>query len=470
VRDEGDRRSALLRVNLPNEPWFSDVLARKRIVGQIVKRQGAPGQQWYQNSAFSWQSQQGTTRWNPELQGQPLLNWVQRFEEFLQRSDRAAAYYGDLPASEVQPARTLRNIGSTSAGFVAYIYADGNNVGGYIQKIRTALDYQAFSNDVSIATEYAVYLALAQHLRPRYIDADPDSGFDQAARIHPFEIVTIGGDDVLLIVPADKALEITQTIGESFEKILLREIVVVSDVTIARNYQVESAQSIADPNQIHRYQHQEHPAPNSHCQLSLSAGVLITALNTPIYYAEKLVNQLLKSAKQKARSLENYHGGTVDFLVMKAVTMLSSKISEFRDQGLLKVRDSHRLKLYAAPYTLHELSGLIRTVQALKRVEFPRSQLYQIRSFLEQGRRTAILNYRYFRVRLAQGAELQQQFEQAWCSATTNNGNLAPWMYVQSANQPTYETIWYELVDLYPFVGEDLSALTQLPEFLEAQQ
>ena len=43
-------------------------------------------------------------------------------------------------------------------------------------------------------------------------------------------------------------------------------------------------------------------------------------------------------------------------------------------------------------------------------------------------------------------------------------------MYVQSANQPTYETIWYELVDLYPFVGEDLSALTQLPEFLEAQQ
>ena len=465
VRDESDRRSAVMQVKeLPSEPQFSDALARKRIVGQKVKRQGGSGQQWYQNGAFSWQTQQGRTHWEPEVQGQLLPSWVQKFETFLQ-GDRAKSYYGALLKNEIQPARTLRNIGSTSSGFVAYIYADGNNVGGYIQKIRTAQEYQSFSSDISIATEYAVYLALAEHLKPRRIEADPDSNFDQPAWIHPFEIVTIGGDDVLLIVPADKALEITQAIGESFESILLKEIMVDSKTPIVGNYKTES--SITDLATIHRYQ--PHSARASCCQLSLSAGLLITAIETPIYYAEQLVSQLLKSAKQKAKSLKDYQGGTVDFLVMKAVTMLSSKISEFREQGLVKIKDNHRLKLYAAPYTLHELGGLICTVKALKQVEFPQSQLYQIRSFIERGKRTAILNYNYFRVRLSQNAELETQFDRAWCEARTNPGNIAPWMYVRSAGQPTYETIWHELVDLYPFVGEQPAAPQPL-ELMEAQQ
>ncbi|MDG2616079.1 hypothetical protein P7L53_07455 [Thermoleptolyngbya sichuanensis XZ-Cy5] len=38
-RDETERRSAVQRANrLPGEPWFSDVLARKRIAGQKSKR------------------------------------------------------------------------------------------------------------------------------------------------------------------------------------------------------------------------------------------------------------------------------------------------------------------------------------------------------------------------------------------------------------------------------------------------
>lgn len=460
VRDESDRRSAITQVKvLPDEPQFSDTLARKRIVGQLVKRQGS-SQQWYRSNDFCWQTQQGETRWEPEL-GQPLPSWVTRFEQFLQKVDRAKDYYGNLSESEVQPARTLRNIGITSKGFVGYIYADGNNVGGYIQTIRTAQAYQSFSNDISIATEYAVYLALEKHLKPRHIEADLDSNFDQPAWIHPFEIVTIGGDDVLLIVPADKALEITQTIGELFEQILLKEITIYPEISIAGNYQKEA---IANPQ--HRYQHLEYPVPVSHCQLSLSSGLLITAIETPIYYAEKLVSQLLKSAKQKAKSLPNYDGGTVDFLVMKAVTMLSSKIKEFREQGLVKVQNGQHLKLYATPYTLHELSGLIRTAEALKEAKFPRSQLYQIRSFLERGKRTAILNYNYFRVRLEQKAELEKEFDRAWCEAKTNPGNIAPWMYVSSADQPTYETIWCELVDLYPFVGEPSS----LPELAEVDR
>ncbi len=137
----------------------------------------------------------------------------------------------------------------------------------------------------------------------------------------------------------------------------------------------------------------------------MSTGVLITSYSTPIYYAEKLTNQLLKSAKKKAKDAQRwenyrYHGGTIDILTLKSVTMISSNIKEFRESGLTKEKGNQTLKLYGAPYTLYEIGGLIKTITALKESEFPRSQLYQIRSFLEQGKRTAILNYLYFRSRL----------------------------------------------------------------------
>jgi CRISPR-associated protein Cmr2 len=184
-------------------------------------------------------------------------------------------------------------------------------------------------------------------------------------------------------------------------------------------------------------------------------GVLLCADNTPIYYAQSLVEQLLKSAKKRAKDLKihGYLGGTVDFLVMKSVAMISSNIKEFRNQALTKPK----LKLYAAPYTLHEIGGLIDTVQALKDSGFPRSQLYQLRSFLEQGRRTAMLNYRYFRTRLGDKGEiLKTAFEKAWCAAKTNDGNLAPWISILGTTQDEEEanTTWRDLVDLIPFTQE----------------
>ncbi|MEO1802958.1 MAG: type III-B CRISPR-associated protein Cas10/Cmr2, partial [Cyanobacteria bacterium J06629_2] len=222
------------------------------------------------------------------------------------------------------------------------------------------------------------------------------------------------------------------------------------------------SEAIAKSINCHRYEGRK--AEPSECKLSTSIGVLITSYNTPIYYADRLVEQLLKSAKKKAKSLKQekdylYHGGTVDFLVLKSVTMISSQLNSFREEGLEKTRGKDKLKLYATPYTFHELEGLLDTAKALREAEFPRSQLYQIRSLLERGKNTAMLNYRYFRVRLTPREKqklLEDNFEQAWCKPKTNNGNLAPWISVIQENQKViYETIWREIVDIYPFIEED---------------
>src|SRR4028118_236113 len=419
-RDEADRRSAITRATdnpenpnqkgLPGNPWFSEVSARKRKAGDRSK-QGKPKEtHWY-------------TEWHPAV----IEGWVDKFEDFLKKpSEKLNKYCGDNKLKDVEIAESLTQLGSVSKGFAAYIYADGNNMGGYIQKITTPQKYQEFSDDVDNATRYAVFQALAEHLQPRQLKENnkSESTLPDGAWIHPFEIITIGGDDIILIVPADRALAIAKTIGEQFEQILLRQ-VQIPGVEIKGDYQTQPSKKPIDLSKCHRYLSQN--AGTANCQLSTSIGVLIADYKTPIYYAKKLYEQLLKSSKKRAKDLKDrgYCGGTVDFFVMKSVTAIASSIEEFRKEALTK-ESPQKLKLYAAPYTLHEIGGLIESVKALKKAKFPKSQLYQIRNFLGQGKQTTILNYRYFRTRLKQGKkEFRQEFEEAWCKAKTNEGNVA---------------------------------------------
>ncbi|MDB9310660.1 type III-B CRISPR-associated protein Cas10/Cmr2 [Aphanizomenon sp. CS-733/32] len=449
VRDGVENRSAILQIDKEGRKVnFSEASVRKYLFGNRAK-DGDPNEpQWYINSQLEWP--RGIVE-----------SWVDRFNEFLNENPTyQTKYYANLEAgvkpSDVKIAQTLTHVSNASKGFIGYIYADGNNMGGYIQKIRKPDKHKEFSRDVDLATRYAVYQALAENLHPHTLKNlnDEESELENGDIIHPFEIITIGGDDIFIVVPANKALEISQMIAERFEEILLNKIELAEiqiqgrEKRILDNYQLK-VDKLFEPHKIHRYQ--PSTAKRSECELSTSIGVLITAVNTPIYYAKDLTEQLLKTAKEQAKKLKKfgYYGGTVDFLTLKSVTMIASNVKDFRTEAL----SPQNLRLYAAPYTLHELGGLLTSVAALKTAKFPRSQLYQIRSLLEQGRHTAILNYRYFRVRLKQGQkELKANFEDVWClpKDDTNKGNLAPWMY--DKEEKIYETIWRDMVDIYEFV------------------
>lgn len=465
-RDDNDARiavSQILSEALPDTPKFSEPTARKRRAGQVTKREN-DSRTWWQGSKFA-------ERWQPNpIASEPVLrSWVNKFEIFLKDHDKIEKYDPTRKLFDAQDqitdeyrreARSLTEIGASSNGYVGYIYSDGNSMGQYIrEQIKTPAHYQQFSQDMFEATQNAVYWAITDTLTPYYYQPDgkssrqPNKKKKDKVWIHPFEIVAIGGDDVLIIVPANKAAAVAKSIGTHFERLL------------KDRYPIKQPKPVGIQQKAHRYR--SSAAPACECCLSTSSGVLITAANTPIYYADKLVSQLLKSAKQHLKDLKEkeygYYGGTVDVLVLKAVTMISSDISTFRKEGLILSPDQrdYKLKLYGAPYTLHELDGLIKTVQALKRASFPKSQLYQLRNLLSRGKRTAILNYLYFRSRLTKDHQklLKLQFEDAWCKARTNNGNIAPWLTTKppakATEKTTYETIWRDLVELEPFIEVD---------------
>jgi CRISPR-associated protein Cmr2 len=459
-RDDSGLRSTIDRATVfPSQPKLSEASARKRHTGQLSKREDI-SDAWIKPISPTWEAG-------------AVSSWVTQFLSYLDKNPTFKQPYFSHGNTGVMEARSLPEIGQTSdpKGYVAYIYADGNNMGQYIQReIRTPLAYQEFSQDIFEATQQSVYRAIAQHLKPVTIRREVGIGKQAqtiSVAIHPFEIIAIGGDDVFLVVPADKALAIAKTIGEEFEQILL-----------TGRFDRYKENTTYQPDKVHRCQMADASA--QQCKLSLSTGVLI------VYYAQKLVEQLLKSAKKRAKTLkeQRYFGGTVDFLVMKSVTMVSSDLNEFRQQALTKVSSNQQqtLKLYGAPYTLHELGTLLETSKALKKSKFPRNQLYQIRSFLEQGKQTAILNYRYFQARLSGTGtqDLQAAFDHVWCQARSNGGNIAPWMSrlvngsddpdlseSPSTNQPkqkvTYETIWWDLVDLEPFTTDGQPPKEPLP-------
>jgi CRISPR-associated protein Cmr2 len=182
--------------------------------------------------------------------------------------------------------------------------------------------------------------------------------------------------------------------------------------------------------------------------VGLSVGVLLADAKTPIFFMQNLVEQLLKSAKRRAKELKKHHdyfGGTIDFMALKAVTMITSSLKEFRDSSLRVGAD----RLTARPYTLTEMQQLLETVRTLKTTAFPRSQLYALRRDLWEGRWASTVNYLYFTERLGEceRTQLRTVLDQRWCK-----GGAAPWRPI--GPERAAETVLVDLIELYDFVEE----------------
>ena len=176
---------------------------------------------------------------------------------------------------------------------------------------------------------------------------------------------------------------------------------------------------------------------------------------------------LLKSAKSRAKTLKKrevgYLGGTVDFLVLKSLSMITSELGDFRKQ-FYKTNEDNVLTM--RPFTLHELHGFIKTVKKFKESDFPRSQLYQLRQSLGLGRHTSTLDYLYFRSRLrdSKGKLLQQEIESNWQGVPDIMNGLGPWYATLKENETDkkrYETLILDLIEAYDFISESNDSIEE---------
>jgi len=404
------------------------------------------------------------TNWHPSLTQSTLIPfqpWYLQFEQYLDKntSDLKQHYLAnctgtawdllDLKDSNrldilgINSASDLGELGQTAQpeGFIGLVYADGNNVGALIEKIRTPAAYRQFANRLFYATQSAVFQALATHLQPVRVKDEQEKW----TLVHPFEIISIGGDDLFLILPADKALSIAHSIANYIEQIF-------SDGVADYAIQTRAVQ---------RYEPDAYQ-PSGKPRISLATGVLLAAQNTPIFFLLDLLEDLLKSAKRAAKDRKHngYMSGTIDFMSLKSIGMLTSNVGEFRAIALKQEHPETNdcLHLTARPYTTHEVAGLLATVNTLKQADFPRSQLHQLRTLLPTGRFVSSLSYLYFSSRLRGGhpALLRKNLDQAW---HTPLSDPVPWRRRQAwkkqADKKTHwETMLADLIEIYDFVAK----------------
>lgn len=363
---------------------------------------------------------------------------------FQNRFCESSKYYFELPM-RIAPPRDLKEIGARSrpSGFVGIIYADGDNVGRTLENLQTPSKYKDFSRKMDNATREAVFGTIVQRgiipvspsdkskyeegknrqriqvvypagnerLETQLATKEYD---DLELHIHSFEAISVGGDDLVLIVPGHHAMWTALEICERFGKLMQ-----------------ETGYGI-----------------------TMSAGVVIASDNYPVYYLFDLASQLQKSAKKESR---NASEGAVDFMVMTAQNTLSSQIADYRlefmERKIPKGGSDIREKLYltARPYRLSKLRKLLEWIEKFKAQNYPNSQLYGLVQSLQQhARQHSTLRFLY---QLYRHEQRHTKLLQDFMTCFQIDPAYAPW--VKSEGELPFQEFFNYFVDLleiYQFV------------------
>ncbi len=248
------------------------------------------------------------------------------FSAQIRSREGGAATLADWNAA-TYPGQDLGSIGRQSRprGYVALVYADGDGIGKLLHEVIATEGFAGYSR-LSDALDTAANAATADALARAYGSRAPHEFFDpeeqRLVRALPFEVITIGGDDVILICTADKGLQVAHDLSKSF------------------------AQAMDDSN----------------FKVSASVGVVIAHASMPVVQLEHRGRDLLKSAK---RTSGDGLGG-VDFHVVTTPTLDS--IGAVRAREYAYTTDDEQTLFYQRPYRRDRFQTLLGAARELQKL------------------------------------------------------------------------------------------------------
>lgn len=359
----------------------------------------------------------------------------------------AEAYFKDLdPPIAVAPPMDLREIGrdSSSEAFIGMIYADGNNVGGTLERLRTPDEYQEFSTQMDMATREAVFETITERQIKLIEISEEDEKKERFSKskdriqvvyrkdngtlatrsatgadrdldlyVYNFELISAGGDDLVLFVPADMALWVACDICDRFSKKM------------------------------------------SCYGISMSAGVIIASDHYPVYYLFNLASQLLKNAK---RRFTDSPEGAIDFMVLSSQNTLSSQIKSYREEFLEKRvlidRDKtikEKLYLTSRPYCLSDIKKLLCWASKFKSENYPASQLYGVVQALNKhSRQHSTLRFLY---QLQRHNDEDKRLLQDFICSWGMDSAYVPWAKIDSKMPfSEFSSVFVDMLEIYKFV------------------
>ena len=262
--------------------------------------------------------------------------------------------------------REITEIGGHSSwrNYVGVVYADGNAMGSTVQALDGPETCRQFSRIVDESIRESCFAALGRVLSAemdrvteiaRVMSASGQEGQDHDFEPLPADILLLGGDDLLVAVPADRALDFALQVTGEFERLTRKKIQALQDGDVRRFF----TDRLGDRG------------------FTISCGVAVARSTHPFYLSLDLAEQLLKNAKRpdnRGTSIDAHDPARIDFHIVAGAN----------SHALERVRVDIYLTSTNAPRTLRplacsQLKALRDGVRALRQAEFPRSKLHELR-------------------------------------------------------------------------------------------
>ncbi len=322
---------------------------------------------------------------------------------------------------------------SKSKEYMGLIYADANGMGQKMEQLPTLREVARFAKEIDEAIYRVVSDAITRYLRTEQHSKQSDGTDDE---LFPFDILLLGGDDLVIVTPASVALQVAHVIAKAF-------------------YQPAKAE-------------------NKQVERSLSVGVVLAPVNYPFGLLQVLADETLKfakkdSAKNRAAKQSQYGATRVNFLV---VTGSTSQSFDKVYTSLSKVYEKENRAFYATmrPYTIEQLTFLLEKLQVGNELALGRTKLHQLReAVLQKNLTTSVVDalavlrnwnekQRTFVVRQVYTQDGQYALHQ-WDEekGAANFPRISfPWfMAHKKGDVEVYQTLLLDFVELYDFVARE---------------
>lgn len=293
--------------------------------------------------------------------------------------------------------------------YLGLIYADANGMGKALTMQTTLQKRKSFAERVDKAVFRAMAIAIQRYLPVK-------NG------LFPFDILLVGGDDIILVTPADKALQVASALVEQFHKSMDK-------------------------------------------MQTLSVGVVLAPVKYPFGLQRELVDDVIKDAKKSGSASNTNSKGElsrINFVVVTGNTSLSYQ-SIYDEMHRVQQKVGSDLEFYATmrPYTLENFNWLLEQLKSGNEKRLGRTKLHQLReAILKKNNTTTILeslallrNWKDRERDFIKG--LTNKFDERVTPTQQQMGILFPWSLngrVSTQEHTTYRTPLLDFIELYDFV------------------
>ena len=308
----------------------------------------------------------------------------------------------DYPMTGKNRPEDFNDLGEMSEpkNYMGLIYADGDSMGKVLEKLNNLDEVKKFSEVVDNAIYQAVHEAILAYLPP-------------GTKYFPFDILMLGGDDLVMVTTAHKALEVSMKITERFSELTEK------------------------------------------CwgkRLTLSVGVAIAHAKFPFSSLLELTEQALKfskkeAAKRKRRGQGIEKEGLINFIVVNNSNSLS--FDDYYNDTLSEEDRNQNSYRTLRPYNLTNLGYIVKTIRRLKKKNFPRGKLKGLQETVFQSRNQSILEGLRF-VNSIKDKNQRKTFDDFLKHFATNQQQYSAFPWFKEGDD--YYTPFLDLVELYDFI------------------